>query len=140
MSEPVARERLPRSMSGTNVCRSHSGSSTPRAVGPTAGYYPCKTCGKVCTSAQQLGGHQNSHRDECPREEAEELLDDPPTLKRTGSRSNLTAARGRKAAPKSPMLTKPAALTGRARPTNNQLLYAPPPDPADFEGRDNWRT
>jgi len=128
MSELVARERLPRSMSGTNVCRSNSGSSAPRAVGPTAGYYPCKTCGKVCTSAQQLGGHQNSHRDECPREEAEAVLD-APTLKRTGSRSNLTAARGRKATPKSPMLTKPAALAGRARPTNNQLLCAPPARP-----------
>jgi hypothetical protein len=45
---------------GRVVQRPSSSMSIPSQT--EEGHYPCKTCGKVCTSAQQLGGHQNSHR------------------------------------------------------------------------------
>uniref|UniRef100_A0A7S0MYF9 C2H2-type domain-containing protein n=1 Tax=Pyramimonas obovata TaxID=1411642 RepID=A0A7S0MYF9_9CHLO len=132
------------------------------------GYYPCKVCGKVCTSAQQLGGHQNSHREEKSKEpghprgdnesdasgysneDDEEMYCDevneggnngPPELTvRIPERSRAafsplhldspTGSQGSKpntprgmAATQKPTANKAAALAGRARPTNNQLLY-----------------
>ena len=137
--------------------------------GADEGYYPCKVCGKVCTSAQQLGGHQNSHREEKSKEpghtrgdndsDVSEYSDEDggenfcdevtatgtnglpgltvriPERPRTafnplhldspvgspGAGSKPNTPRGMAGAQK-PSANKAAALAGRARPTNNQLL------------------
>lgn len=132
-SEDGSKKRAPRQHIPTTIGMSGPISSTGE------GYYPCRSCGKVCTSAQQLGGHQNSHRDEKMRErggvraKAAESMESedsgsasPPRLPADFGENLKETSAGGKLTPQRPQKSsagKPTGLAGRPRPTNNQLLY-----------------
>ncbi|CAG9464182.1 unnamed protein product [Pedinophyceae sp. YPF-701] len=99
-------QRLGRGMRATKAPQTFDADANP-AARSRQGYYPCKVCGLICTSAQQLGGHQNSHRFEQGRA--------VPT--KSGKPAHRPAVSDRSTGPRR------AHSAPRTRPANNQLLY-----------------